>query len=52
MRRYRVSAITIDRLSKSEQGFLLVAALTLLSALTLVGTTAYLLSRHGHQDRR
>jgi Tfp pilus assembly protein PilX len=44
MRRYRVSAITIDRLSKSEQGFLLVAALTLLSALTLLGTTAYLLS--------
>jgi Tfp pilus assembly protein PilX len=44
MRRYRVSAITIHRLSKSEQGFLLVAALTLLSALTLLGTTAYLLS--------
>ncbi len=29
---------------KSEKGFLLIAALTLLSALTLVGTTAYLLS--------
>src|SRR5688572_10510641 len=40
----RFTAITIDRLSKSEQGFLLVAALTLLSALTLLGTTAYLLS--------
>ena len=44
MRRYRCTAIIIDRLSKSEQGFLLVAALTLLSALTLLGTTAYLLS--------
>src|SRR5687768_14738961 len=29
---------------KSERGFLLIAALTLLSALTLLGTTAYLLS--------
>ena len=40
----RFTAITIDRLLKNEQGFLLVAALTLLSALTLLGTTAYLLS--------
>jgi Tfp pilus assembly protein PilX len=31
-------------LLKSEKGFLLIAALTLLTALTLVGTTAYILS--------
>ena len=34
----------MKRLLKSENGVLLIAALTLLSALTLVGTTAYLLS--------
>jgi Tfp pilus assembly protein PilX len=34
----------MHRLANGEKGFLLVAALTLLSALTLVGTTAYLLS--------
>jgi len=32
------------KILKSEKGFLLIAALTLLSALTLVGATAYLLS--------
>jgi Tfp pilus assembly protein PilX len=40
----RFTAFAVDRLFKSEKGFLLVAALTLLSALTLLGTTAYLLS--------
>jgi Tfp pilus assembly protein PilX len=40
----RFTHFAIDRLLKSEKGILLVAALTLLSALTLVGTTAYLLS--------
>ena len=40
----RLTHCAIDRLLKSEKGVLLVAALTLLSALTLVGTTAYLLS--------
>jgi Tfp pilus assembly protein PilX len=38
------SDLAIHRRPKSEKGFLLVAALTLLSALTLLGTTAYLLS--------
>jgi Tfp pilus assembly protein PilX len=40
----RLSACARARLLKGEKGFLLVAALTLLSALTLLGTTAYLLS--------
>ena len=40
----RFTNFAIARLVKSEKGVLLVAALTLLSALTLVGTTAYLLS--------
>ncbi|HUC99034.1 MAG TPA: hypothetical protein VMR88_11155, partial [Candidatus Polarisedimenticolaceae bacterium] len=40
----RLTHFAIDRLLKSEKGVLLVAALTLLSALTLLGTTAYLLS--------
>ena len=40
----RFTDFAIARLVKSEKGVLLVAALTLLSALTLVGTTAYLLS--------
>ena len=39
-----VTAFAVNRLFRSEKGFLLVAALTLLSALTLLGTTAYLLS--------
>jgi Tfp pilus assembly protein PilX len=44
MRQRSFIAFTIDRLPQGEKGFLLVAALTLLSALTLLGTTAYLLS--------
>ena len=44
MRQRRFTAFAVDRLSKSEKGFLLVAALALLSVLTLLGTTAYLLS--------
>ena len=44
MRHCRFTAFARDRFFKSEKGFLLVAALTLLSALTLLGTTAYLLS--------
>ncbi len=40
----RFTDFAVARLVKSEKGVLLVAALTLLSALTLVGTTAYLLS--------
>ena len=36
--------LSIERLATSERGFLLIAALTVLSALTLLGTTAYLLS--------
>lgn len=34
----------MKRIVKSERGFLLIAALTLLATLTLVGTTAYILS--------
>ena len=44
MLRRSFMAFAIDRLPRGEKGFLLVAALTLLSALTLLGTTAYLLS--------
>ena len=44
MRQRSFIAFAIDRLPRGEKGFLLVAALTLLSALTLLGTTAYLLS--------
>jgi Tfp pilus assembly protein PilX len=40
----RLTDFTMEGLLKSEKGVLLIAALTLLSALTLVGTTAYLLS--------
>jgi Tfp pilus assembly protein PilX len=40
----RLTDFTMKGLLKSEEGVLLIAALTLLSALTLVGTTAYLLS--------
>jgi Tfp pilus assembly protein PilX len=40
----RLTGFAINRWLQSEKGFLLVAALTLLSALTLLGTTAYLLS--------
>lgn len=40
----RFTAFARSRFLKSQKGFLLVAALTLLSALTLLGTTAYLLS--------
>jgi Tfp pilus assembly protein PilX len=40
----RFTAFSKSRFLKSQKGFLLVAALTLLSALTLLGTTAYLLS--------
>jgi Tfp pilus assembly protein PilX len=40
----RFTAFARSRFFTSEKGFLLVAALTLLSALTLLGTTAYLLS--------
>ena len=40
----RFTAFARNRFLKSQKGFLLVAALTLLSALTLLGTTAYLLS--------
>lgn len=36
--------VAIGKVLKTEKGFLLVAALTLLSALTLLGTTAYILS--------
>lgn len=36
--------LAVERLARSERGFLLIAALTVLSALTLLGTTAYLLS--------
>jgi hypothetical protein len=43
MRQRSFIAFTIDRLPQGEKGFLLVAALTLLSALTLLGPTAYLL---------
>ena len=46
MRTQRRSTIflAVERLARSERGFLLIAALTVLSALTLLGTTAYLLS--------
>ena len=44
MLHYRFIAFSRKRFLKDERGFLLVAALTLLSALTLLGTTAYLLS--------
>jgi Tfp pilus assembly protein PilX len=44
MLRHGFIAFALDRLSESEKGFLLIAALALLSALTLLGTTAYLLS--------
>src|ERR671921_598498 len=37
-------AFSIDQWPQGEKGFLLVAALTLLSALTLLGTTAYHIS--------
>jgi Tfp pilus assembly protein PilX len=40
----KFTASSLQGLFRSEKGFLLVAALTLLSALTLLGTTAYLLS--------
>jgi Tfp pilus assembly protein PilX len=40
----KFTAFVRSRFLQSQKGFLLVAALTLLSALTLVGTTAYLLS--------
>ena len=40
----RFTNLPRKRLLKGENGVLLIAALTLLSALTLVGTTAYLLS--------
>jgi Tfp pilus assembly protein PilX len=40
----KFTVFAINRFSKNEKGFLLVAALTLLSGLTLLGTTAYLLS--------
>ena len=40
----RFSTFVKGRVLNSEKGFLLVAALTLLSTLTLLGTTAYLLS--------
>ena len=40
----RFTDLHMKGLLKSENGVLLIAALTLLSALTLVGTTAYLLS--------
>jgi Tfp pilus assembly protein PilX len=36
--------LAVERLARSDRGFLLIAALTVLSALTLLGTTAYLLS--------
>lgn len=42
---YRITEnFTIRRILKAEKGFLLIAALTLLTALTLLGTTAYILS--------
>ena len=44
MLRRRFTDLPMKRLLKGENGVLLIAALTLLSALTLVGTTAYLLS--------
>ena len=45
MRQRRFPAFfAIERFPRSEGGFLLIAALTVLSALTLLGTTAYLLS--------
>ncbi len=44
MLHHRFTAFSKERFLKDQRGFLLVAALTLLSALTLVGTTAYLLS--------
>jgi Tfp pilus assembly protein PilX len=44
MLHHRFTAFSKERLLKDQRGFLLVAALTLLSALTLLGTTAYLLS--------
>jgi Tfp pilus assembly protein PilX len=37
-------SVGLGRVFENERGFLLVAALTLLSALTLLGTTAYILS--------
>lgn len=42
--RRSVMFLAVERLARSERGFLLIAALTVLSALTLLGTTAYLLS--------
>lgn len=36
--------VGVGKVLKTEKGFLLIAALTLLSALTLLGTTAYILS--------
>jgi Tfp pilus assembly protein PilX len=44
MLHHRFTAFSKERFLKDQRGFLLVAALTLLSALTLLGTTAYLLS--------
>jgi Tfp pilus assembly protein PilX len=40
----KFTGFVLNPIWKSEKGFLLIAALTLLSALTLLGTTAYLLS--------
>ena len=40
----KFTGFALNPISQSENGFLLIAALTLLSALTLLGTTAYLLS--------
>lgn len=44
MERLRSGLTSLRRIAQDQKGFLLVAALTLLSALTLLGTTAYLLS--------
>ena len=44
MRHNKLRSVDLGRVFKNERGFLLIAALTLLSALTLLGTTAYILS--------
>ncbi len=44
MIRERITKLILHSSLGSERGFLLIAALTLLSALTLVGATAYILS--------
>jgi Tfp pilus assembly protein PilX len=44
MRHAKFKPVILERVFKNERGFLLIAALTLLTTLTLLGTTAYILS--------